>query len=298
MNEILGPGFHRISKEHYLSDPCDRPSLSASIAHVLISESPSHAWACHPRGLALKEDPTRAMVQGTAVDSLLLGGDAELVCLPEELPNAKGALYPTNDELRLESAKEWAAGQRAAGRTVVKRAALEAAHRAADAIVAKLGKRGIALDGEHQVTAIWEDMGVLCRGRLDHLVLDEALIYDVKVVDKAHPKKIERKMDAYGYDIQHAAYVRALEALRPDLAGRVRCKFLFVEAEPPHEVVVCRPDGELRALGDMKWRRALLKWGACLRTGVWPGYADGEIEIPALPWAMAQMMEEEASVAA
>jgi PDDEXK-like domain of unknown function (DUF3799) len=296
MNEVLGPGFHRISKAHYLSDPCDRPSLSSGIAHLLLSESPAHAWAAHPRGLAVKDDPTAAMIKGTAVDSLLLGGDTELVVMPEMLPNAKGTLSPTNDELRMDSARAWAEEQKAAGRQVVKRAALAAAQEAAAAITKKLAARGISLHGEHQVCGIWEDMGVLCRMRLDHLVLEEGLIYDLKIVDRVHPRAIARKMDAFGYDIQHAAYVRGIEALKPELAGRVRMKFIFAEAEPPYDVVVCRPDGELRALGESKWRRALIKFGACLRTKQWPGHADGEIEIRALPWAMAE--EEEASVAA
>jgi hypothetical protein len=299
MNEVLGPGFHRISKAHYLSDPCDRPSLSSSIAHLLISESPAHAWAAHPRGLAVKDDPTTAMVQGTAVDALLLGADTELVCLPEMMPDAKGTLCPTNDELRMNSAKAWADEQKAAGRQVIKRAALMQAERAAEAITAKLDRLKIYLQGEHQVTGIWEDSGVLCRMRLDHLVLSEGLIYDLKVVDRVHPRAIAQKMDRFGYDIQHAAYISGLQAIRPELAGRVRMKFIFCESEPPYDVVVCRPNGELRTIGDAKWARALMKWNEGLKTGAWPGHGDKEIEIAALPWAMNQLLEEEeASVAA
>ena len=293
MNEVLGPGFHRITKAHYLSDPCDRPSLSSSIAHLLMSESPAHAWAAHPRGLALRSDPTVSMVQGTAVDSLLLGGDAELICLPEMMPDAKGTLCPTNDKLLMNSARTWADEQEAAGRQVIKRPALVAAQRAAEAIMFKLEKLGIALDGEHQVTGIWEDHGVLCRMRLDHLILADGLIYDLKVVDRVHPRAIARKMDTFGYDIQHAAYLSGLQALRPDLAGRARMKFIFCESEPPYDVVVCRPNGELRTIGDAKWTRALMRWNDCLKTGVWPGHGDKEIEIAALPWAMNQLLEEE-----
>lgn len=297
MNEVLGPGFHRIGKDHYLSDPCERPSLSSGIARVIIDESPAHAWASHPRGLALRPDPTRSMVKGTAVDSLLLGGDNELVCLPVELPNAKGAMYPTNDKLLMDSAKVWAEEQLAAGRTVVKRVDLADAREACAAITERLAKLGVAFKGEHQVTGIWRDGEVLCRMRLDHWDEQEAIIYDVKAVDDAHPKAIAKKMASMGYDIQHAAYVSGVEALRPDLAGRVRMKFVFVEPTPPYEVVLCHPDGELRTIGAWKWRRAVQTFGACLQAGRWPGYTDREIEIPALPWAMSQMMEE-ASVAA
>lgn len=296
----LDLGFHRLSKEEYLADPCETPSLSTSIAQVIMDESPAHAWACHPRGLALKDDPTRAMIRGTAVDSLLLGGDAELVCLPEMLPNAKGALYPTNGEFRMDSAKAWKLEQLAAGRTVISPSDLEAAHVTAAVVREKLANRGIVLNGQHQVTAIWKEGAVFCRGRLDHLAMtaSEAVIYDLKVVEKAHPKAIAKKMNDFGYDMQHAAYVRAVEALRPDLAGRVKMKFIFAEFAPPYAVVTCHPSGELRALGEFRWRRAVERFGACLASGIWPEYAEREIEIPALPWAMAQMLEEEARVAA
>ena len=50
------PGIHVWSHEEYLSDPCPEPSLSRSIADILMAQSPLHAWCAHPR-LGNKSEP-------------------------------------------------------------------------------------------------------------------------------------------------------------------------------------------------------------------------------------------------
>lgn len=288
---MIGPGIHRLDKATYLSDPCERPSLSTSIARTLLSESPAIAWASSPRGGGLRDDPTAAMERGNAVEALLGLGDTELVCLPFAMPNAKGLDQPTNDELRLESAKEWKAQQEAAGRQVVKRADLEKWTNAATALRARLNDRGIFFDGESQLAMVWEEPGgVLARGRLDHVWMKQGIIRDLKVCESVNPKALARKFEDFGYDIQRAAYVRGFERLFPEFSGRTVFEFVFCEPEPPYEIVVCRANGEMRALGDYKWRRAVTLWGSCLAANRWPGYADGVIDIAPSTWALQDMV--------
>lgn len=272
----MDPGFHRIAKAAYLADPCERPSLSASIAHLLVSRSPAHAWSAHARGGATRKDPTAAMTNGTLVDSLLLGGDTEVVESPY-------------DEYRTNEAKAWRDATVAAGKLPVRAKEYGYAKRAVTAIEAGLAAKGILLDGDNQVTAVWEEQGVLCRGRFDHLKLADGIIYDLKTTENAHPSAVARSMASYGYAVQHAAYVRAVETLRPDLAGRVRMLFLFVETEPPYATLLAHPDGTMRALGEFGWRKAVTTWGACLKAGKWPDYGAVEVEIPAPQWAMAEV---------
>ena len=281
----LGAGFHHITKERYLADPCRQPSLSSSIADVMVSESPLHAWACHPRGLGIQTDPTAEMLVGSALESLLAMGDSALVVVDA-------------DDYRTAAARQVRDQALAAGKVPVKRCEVEGLQAAAWAIGKKLAARGLRFEGKHQVTAIWQEGDVWCRSRMDHWVEDQALIYDLKICDSANPDKIARKVNGFGYDVQWAAYVRGVEVLRPELAGRVRMKWIFAEPNPPYDVVVCRPDGELRALGQAKWKRAVERFGACLQSGKWPGHAETEIEIRALPWAMNHLLEEEARVAA
>ena len=276
MKLILGPGFHSIDKAEYLADPCEAPSLSSSIAGLLISRSPAHAFAAHPRLGGHRSDPTAAMVNGTIIDSLLLGGDTELVESPHE-------------EYRTKEAKEWKSAVLASGKQPVKEKELRYAKQAAEAIRENLYTAGLSLDGEHQLTAIWDVGDVRCRARLDHWKESEATIVDLKTADNASPSVLGRKMVDFGYAIQHAAYISAIETLRPELAGRVKFIFAFAETEPPYAVTIAHPAGTLRALGKWQWEKAVRIWGECLKSKRFPAYGSAEIEAP--PWAMAEMEE-------
>ncbi len=273
---ILGPGFHNIDKATYLADPCAVPSLSSSIAGLLVSRSPGHAYAAHPKLGGHRGDPTAAMVNGTILDSLLLGGDTELVESPHE-------------EYRTKEAKEWKAGVLAAGKQPVKAKELHYAREAAIAIRKNLYDAGLDLDGENQLSAIWDVDGVRCRARLDHWKEKDGLIVDLKTADNASPSVLGRKMVDFGYAIQHAAYISAIETLRPELAGRVRFVFAFAETEPPYAVTIAHPAGTMRALGKWQWEKAVRTWGECLRTKKFPMYGATEVEAPA--WAMTAMEE-------
>lgn len=286
------PGLHRdISKADYLSDNLVTvPTLNVSTAKLLTRLSPAHAWSAHPKGGRFSREPTDAQLNGTLLDSMLLGGDTEIVSLPDELPDAKGKMVPTNGKALLESAKKWKADATAAGKMVVTPSELSSARRAADAIREHLERDGVVLDGENQVTALWEDdHAVMCRARYDHWKEREAVIYDLKIVDCAHPEAVARKMVAYGWDIQGAAYTRSAEASIPGLAGRVRFVFLFCESEPPYEVLVRPMAGTMRTLGQWKWERACALWSECLKTRKFRGYSGAENGIEAPPWALAAM---------
>jgi hypothetical protein len=288
----IRPGLHRdISKSDYLADSlCNVPTLNVSTAKLLHKLSAAHAWSQHPKGGRSSRPQTDSMRTGSLLDSLLLGGDNEIVSMPEKLPDAKGVMVPTNGEARLASAKAWKVEQEAAGRLVVPPGELSAARRAAEEITANLAAEGITLDGENQVTAVWvDDHDVTCRARFDHWKQDSAHIYDLKTVDCAHPEAVARKIDSYGWDIQAVAYTRAVERVHPELAGRVKFTFLFCEPEPPYAVLVRPLAGTYRALGTWKWERAVAKWAECLRTRKFPGYRGMTEGIEAPAWAMAAM---------
>jgi hypothetical protein len=69
-------GLHYdITAEAYHADPAPQPSLSSSIAKVMLDQSPRHAFALHPR---LTEQPeadksSRDMELGSAVHAAILG---------------------------------------------------------------------------------------------------------------------------------------------------------------------------------------------------------------------------------
>lgn len=273
--------FVRMSAEEYHADPCP-PSLSASIAHVMLRESPEHAYLRHPRLGNSPRSTADFLDRGALAHRLILGvgGDVAIV---------------SSDSWRSKKAQ----AQREEARASHKIPVLERDHAVAlvdaERVKAKLANRGVVLAGESEVAALWgsQTFGgamVQCRGMLDHL--DGVTIYDLKTCRSAHPEACQRHIDDYGYAVQHAAYVEAVETLKPTLAGRIKFVFVFFELEPPYAVTPIRLSGEFRELGKRRWRRAVETWERCIRTGEWPGYTDGIIEIEPRPWALTQDTEE------
>lgn len=291
---VLANGFHRVSTSDYLADRCcDGPTLSASIAHVLDRQSPLHAYARHPRlgGAVPKE--RAAYDTGSLMHALLLGQGKEVVVIAA-------------DDWRTKAAKEQRDQARARGFLPVLEADYEAAKATAERLDQRFAEHGIELrNGDSEITALWtettrEGAQVQCRGMLDHLQMNvyQAMIRDLKSCRSAHPEACQRHVDAYGYAIQRAAYVSAVEHLRPELAGRVDFVFLFFELEEPFAIYPARLSGEFRALGERRWRRAVDTWKRCLRENRWPGYADGIAEIAPPPWAMKSDVDRQVAEAA
>lgn len=259
------------------------PRLHQSIAHVLVTRSPLHAWEAH-LGRAVREE-TPAMLRGTILDRLLFGVGPEL-----QVVEAK--------DWRTNAAKDQRDAAVAAGRLPVLAHQLEEYGEAVAAINLGLAARGIVLDGQSQVEVEWtSEEGVKCAGRLDHLKLTQATILDLKTTFNASPEAIQRHMVDHGADIQRAAYVEAIETLHPQLAGRVRMQFVYAETSPPYAITIAEPAGSMRALGSAKWRRAKRVWAECLTSGHWPAYSDTVVQIESRPWQLEEEMTKAGPVA-
>lgn len=268
-----------VSDAEYFRDPRATPSLSASIAKVLIMESPAHAYDIHPKLGNRPRKPTDAMDAGTLVHTLLLGRGTQIQVVDAPDFRTKAA----------QDARDAAVN---AGRLPVLRHKLEAAEKVAAQIKTRIAAFGIAIDKMAELAIRWDEPGedgpVPCRGRLDHVDLDAGLIIDIKKTESAAPRKIARYMVDYGYDIQWAAYTRAVAALKPELAGRVEMLFLFVELEPPYVVVPAKPSGLLREFGTKRWERAVRLWERCLRDNSWPGYVTETAILEPPAWMVAE----------
>lgn len=273
-----------LSDLDYYNDPCVTPSLSQSIAHTLISESPLHAWLRHPRLGGMPRKPTAEMKKGTLIHSLLLDNGKDL-----QLCN-----YP---DWRTKKSQEDRAQALTVGKVPVLPKQIEEVLDAVAAIKTQLDDRGLSLNGAGQCEAmvVWEEQTdegtpVLCRGKLDHWLSPR--ITDLKTIQQAHPRVIAAHMVKYGYAIQAAAYRSAVAKVHPELAGRVDFVFAFAEIEPPYCVTLARPSGTMRELGERQWRRAVNEWERCLRLGKWPSYTEGIIDVEAPAWALTQAEED------
>lgn len=276
MVEIL-----RISADAYHADPSPVPSLSASIAKTLLAKTPAHAWLEHPKLGGKAKAATKALDEGSIIDAILLGGWEKKLGVVDAKDYRTDAAKAARDTFRNE------------GRTPVLVHEVAEFQRVAKILGDKLDARGFHLTGESQVTILWEEETLLgpirCRAMLDHVFIEDGVIYDLKKIHTASPRVIARQAFDLGYDVQRAAYVRALDkAMTAKRFGGPDFVFLFCETEPPYCVTPSRMDGTFRQLGEQRWERACQTWARCIRDNEWPEYTDTAIHIEPPGWAMAQ----------
>lgn len=273
--------------EYFAGKDAIAPWLSQSIAHRMLDQTCLHAWTYHPLLGGVHRKATKAMDAGQILHTLLLGKGKQL-----DIVDAK--------DWRTKAAQEARDNAVASGFVPVLRHEHDSVMDSLATIQANLAAAGIRLDGLKEVCVEWDEVGesgpVLCRAMMDNVFLDDGLIIDVKKCESAHPRGSGRHMVEYGYDIQHAAYTSAIEHLRPELIGRARMEFAFIELVPPYAVLPARPNGIMRRLGEMKWKRAIKMWERCLITKVFPGYPTKTVDLEPMPWQMSdEILAEEAT---
>jgi hypothetical protein len=277
------PGCYDLPAADYHADPCAAPSLSAGVAHVLLSQSPWHAWTCHPRlNPAHQRDHAEHFDVGTAVHGYLLEGDADYVIVEAEDWRTKAA--------RIARAEAWIAGKTPllAAQWAAVQAMGVAVRRQLAAHEAPIPLTG----GRPEQTLVWQEDGVWLRARLDWLRDDRRGVDDLKSTGgSAHPVVWTRSaLFANGYDLQAALYIRGVKAV---FRVEPEFRFVVVETEPPHAVSVIGLGPEAMALAQRKVTRAIALWRECLARDVWPGYPTRTCWADLPPWEATRWLERE-----
>lgn len=289
-DRYLDTGIHHgIPEARYHADPAPEPSLSNSIAKLLVRQSPLHAWHRHPR-LNPDHEPDEsgdAADMGSIIHKLLLGVGAEI----EEVRVRYGAKHEKAGQFvsdwRTKEAAEARDAARDAGRIPVLPHVLEQAHRAAAAARKQLARHPdgsmLFAPGKPEATLVWQEDVIWCRARVDWLLDDTSLPpLDLKTTKlSAAPDSWERRVQQE-YSMQAAFYARGLRALgRP---SRHPMLFLVVEQEPPFGVSVLAPAPSLIDLAEKEVERAIQIWTRCIREDSWPGYPPFTAYVEAKPW--------------
>ena len=261
----------------YHQDRGDTPSLSSTIARLLVSKTPAHARAAHPRLDPGAPDKTSdAMDMGTAVHQLLLRDDRVDVLDFKD--------FRTND------AKAARDASRAHGRIPLLRhkweEATEIAARVREQIVALELDPVPFTEGTAEHVIRWHENGVQCRAMLDWLRDDLEVVDDLKTTSDASQRGFQRKVWSLRYDIQAAFYLRAVAAWLGEMSHPIRPRFRWVavETEYPYLVTVHEPSRLALANADARVDEAIEKWKWCLDNDLWPGYAGLVHEVGPLPW--------------
>jgi hypothetical protein len=281
-------GIFTMTPEHYHADPASVPSLTASIAHLLVSRSPLHAWTAHPRlnpAYERRED-----------DKFDVGNVAHAVIL-----EGRDIVYVVHaDSWRTKDAKESREYARSIGKVPLLATQREAVDALCDAVRQQIEALHVEpplfSDGSPEQTLVWEeDGGIMCRARLDWLRSDLRAVDDLKTTSRsAHPVAYARRLYDVGGDIQAAFYLRGVRALT---GATPVFRWVVAETEPPYAISVITPGADVLALGEAKVEHALGLWRRCLETGEWPGYPS-QVHVAELPaWEEARWIEREEAAA-
>jgi PDDEXK-like domain of unknown function (DUF3799) len=283
MKPITKPGIYDMPMADYLQDPCPEPSLSSSVAHLLCSASPVHAWTAHRRlNPTYQAGDDERFDIGTASHALLLEGAAAV-----EVIDAK--------DWRTAAAKLARDVAREAGKIPILAARwddVQALVRATRNQLAAHSAKPIPFtDGRAEETLCWQEGPIWCRARTDWFHSDHATIDDFKSTGaSANPEVWTRTMFGMGYDVQAALYSRGVRAT---FGTRPTFRFVVVETSPPYGLSVVSLAPDAMEMADRKVQYAIDTWTQCLAKDSWPGYTNEVAWAEAPPWEIGRWMDRE-----
>ena len=276
------PGiYENIPETDYHADPCPQPSLSSSVARVLLSYSPRHAWHAHPRlNPNFEPEQSKRFDLGTTVHTIILRRGRDIVEVEAPDFRTKGAQAMRDQAY-------------ADGKTPVLTKDLKTAKAMAESALVQLrgvhGAEKFFLEGagRAETTLAWQEGPVWCRSRLDWLPNEAGQIVDFKTISSsARPEGLGRRIADQSYEVQAAFYERGLIALEPSLAGRVSVVFVFQETDPPHALSAVTLDAGGMDIGREKVEQAIELWTRCLSENRWPSYPATITEAQYPTWAL------------
>jgi hypothetical protein len=262
--KIDTPGIYEITNADYHADPCPSPSLSSSLAKIMIARSPRHAWMKHPKlNPDFSPDECEQFDNGSAAHDYLLCGGENIIVVNADDYRTKAA-QSARDEARADGkipvlGKQF---ERIEAMGIVARTAL-----------ATNEDLGIDLaNGEAEKSFIWEEDGVWLRSRPDWFSQSLGLEIDYKTTGKsANPSGMARHAVSSGWDIQSALCLRGFKRFYHH--NNPRFIFMVQENEPPYAVCFVGMGGTMLAMGEDKVEHAIRDWRMCLkRADEWPGY--------------------------
>jgi hypothetical protein len=286
---VSEPGFFAFTADLYHADPCPEPSLSCSIAKLLVTRgsTPLHAWFEHPRlNPAYAPEEEQKFDLGKAAHSLMLKDPQEF-----EIVDAP--------DWRTKAAQERREVARIAGKIPLLAHQFKEAQAMVEAADAQLDGHEEGSEffveghGWPERTMIWREGDVWCRARLDWLPEIPKLYPDYKSTSaSADPRVWQNAAFANGFDIQASFYCRGLRALGID---KPEFRFVVQENYAPYALSVIQLSPGLIDLADRKVELAIEIWRACVRDNVWPGYGTHTAHIETRAWDEADFLSLSAS---
>lgn len=294
---ITEPGIYEVAADIYHSDPCEVPSLSCSIARMLVRKTPAHAWQAHARFGSVGIVPTAVMDDGSAIHAMM-SGQSYLI---EPIRTVYGPKTKKKDligtpvrDYKTDAAAEERDEIRNLGRIPVlahRLPELTKCYQTALRDLEAADDGNVFLSpGRSEVMAVSCEGDVWLRALVDRLPDDRRLSPgDLKCTElSAAPGGWERRLQTE-YAFQDAFYRRVLRGAEG--FDRPEMRFGVIELEPPHGVVIMAPLPALQAIAEAEVERAVQRWRKCMRTNLWPKYPPHTAWVDAKSWQIAESEE-------
>ena len=278
----MEPGIYNLTSEIYHSDPCPNPSLSSSIAKILIEQSPAHAWLAHPRlNPNFRRETDSRFDLGSAAHAMLLERDSSKIVRVQA------------DDWRTKAAKEARDAAQANGQHAVlerQYADIVAMCTAAQDYLLDTELGDILVTGTPEQTVLWQEGKMWCRCRPDLLSPDKRIVLDYKTTGSAAPDEVAKQIGRLSYDLQASFYSRGVSAVT---GTDTTFLLLFQEISAPWACSLIGLSNAYKSIGDAKAKRALALWERSMKTQNWSGYSNKILYCEPRPWVLAEAEEME-----
>ncbi len=253
----------------------DNPAMSQSKLKDL-KKSPAHFYAKHLAPNRSIEQPTAAMLFGTAVHMYILEPDkflSQYVIAPDIDKRTKSGELKY-EQFVLENQNK----------TIIKAVEYMAILAMRDALLKKqAGKFLLNDNGKTEQDIYWTDpqTGINCKALLDY---SNKYFVDIKTTINASSDEFMKSIYNFGYYNQVAWYYWGYKIVH----GTYPEGFIFIamEKEPPYECGFYLADNTMLEIGMRENRKLLNLYNQCLTANHFPGYED-KIQSIGLPtWAI------------
>lgn len=278
------PGFYRLPASIYHADPAIEPSLSSSVCREIIKFSPAHGRLLHPRLSVIKpKDPSIARDIGSAVHQITFASGANL-CVIHGF-----------DDYKKKDAQEARKDAYAAGEIPL----LEVHHDMAQqmaSIARPVILNLVGAEPQFETAMFWREGEAWARTQVDAMSADGRVVVDLKTTgESARPDDADSKINNDDYDVQATFIVRGLDKLQPDMRGRRKFFFVFIEQFEPYAVSVLEIPESTMTMTRRMVTAGVNMWREAMKTGAWRGYPQSPQRATMKPWREKAWTEREMS---
>lgn len=134
----------------------------------------------------------------------------------------------------------------------------------------------IAISAEKEVTFTYEKAGVKLKTRPDFINEEMKIVGDVKTIEKINKRQLKWKFLDYGYDIQAAM---GLDAVQAYYGGTWTWVNVWVQKSKPYRVLFTTIDRQDEERARRKYEETLEPFKTCLENDYWPSPIGQGVEV-------------------